>query len=318
MFLESFRITGSAVVQIILLAALGYFLVKKRLLNEEGLNAIGKLVIMAMLPMLIFSQLINNFSFSLYPKWWAFPLISILITIIALAVGGIFLKFIKGQEHKKQFLSLVVFQNSGYLPLALVGSLLPEDKQSPMFIYIFLFLLGFNIVMFSLGVHILTFEKAKKFEWKSLFSSPVIAVLLSLLLIYLKLNLFIPEIVLKPLVMVGNCTLPLAMLVVGASLAQIKLRHIDKKAMVFLAAAKLIILPVLGLIFLSIFKLPELIGLLVVMQLAMPAATTLSSLVVHYEKEDLLISQGIFFSHIISIITIPLFLSLYFAYTMLK
>jgi predicted permease len=64
--------------------------------------------------------------------------------------------------------------------------------------------------------------------------------------------------------------------------------------------------------------MPRLISLLILIQLAMPSATTLSVLVSHYKKEDLLISQGIFFSHITSIITIPLFLIIYFSRFMIQ
>ena len=318
MFWESFKITSSAVAQIFLLAALGYFLIKKNILGPEGLNALSRLVIEVTLPLMIFCQLIKDFSFTLYSNWWIFPLISIAITIAGLIVGALFTGFIRGHQHKLQFLSLVTFQNSGYLPLALVAALLPSDKIDPMFIYIFLFLLGFNLVMWSLGVHILSFTRAKKFELGSLFSPPVIATLVSLIFIFFGLNKFIPDTALKPLRMVGDCTLPLAMLVVGGNLASIHLGHIDKKAMSLMILAKLIILPVLGLWLVIKFKLPQLLGLLILMQLAVPSATSLSLIITHYKKEDLLISQGIFLSHIVSLVTLPLFLSLYFMLIMIK
>jgi len=318
MLLESFKITGSAVMQIFLLAALGYFLIKKNILGHEGLDALSRLAIEITLPIMIFCQLVKDFSFTLYSNWWIFPLISIAITIAGLIVGALFTGFIRGHQHKLQFLSLIAFQNSGYLPLALVAALLPSDKIDPMFIYIFLFLLGFNLVMWSLGVYILSFTRAKKFELGSLFSPPVIATLVSLILIFFSLNKFIPEAVLKPLRMVGDCTLPLAMLVVGGNLASIRLGHIDKKAMSLMILAKLIILPVLGLCLVIKFKFPELVGLLILMQLAVPSATSLSLIITHYKKEDLLISQGIFLSHIISLVTLPLFLSLYFTLIMIK
>ena len=318
MFLESFKITGSAVMQIFLLAALGYFLIKKNILGHEGLNALSRLVIEITLPLMIFCQLIKDFSFRLYSNWWIFPLISIAITITGLIIGSLFTLFIRGPQHKLQFLSLVAFQNSGYLVLALVAALLPQDKLDSMFIYIFLFLLGFNLVIWSLGVYILSFTRAKKFELGSLFSPPVIATLVSLIFIFFGLNKFLPLAVLKPLRMVGDCTLPLAMLVVGGNLASIHLGHIDKKAMSLAILAKLIILPLLGLGLVIKFKLPELVGLLILMQLAVPSATTLSLIVRHYKKEDLFISQGIFLTHIASLVTLPLFLSFYFALIMIK
>jgi len=213
---------------------------------------------------------------------------------------------------------LVAFQNSGYLPLALVAALLSKEKMDTMFIYIFLFLLGFNLVIWSLGVHLLTFTRAKKFELGSLFSPPVAATLFSLLFIYFGFSSNVPDFIFKPLKMAGDCTLPLALMVVGGSLARIPLRHIEKKAVFFMVLAKLIILPLLGFFLISVFKLPELIGLLVIIQLSMPSAVSLSVIIRHYKKEDLIISQGIFFSHILSIITLPLFLSLYFSITMIK
>lgn len=127
-----------------------------------------------------------------------------------------------------------------------------------------------------------------------------------------------PQAALNPLRLIGDCTLPLAMFVVGGNLAQIHLGRIDKKAIFFMILAKLVILPLLGLMLVLKFKFPELIGLLIMIQLSVPSATTLALITRHYKKEDLLISQGVFFSHIFSLITMPLFLSLYFALVMIK
>lgn len=318
MFLGSFKTTGLAVVQIFLLGAIGYFLVKKNILKDIGLDNLSRLVIEITLPILIFCQLIKDFSFNLYPDWWVFPLLSITITISGLAVGLIFSGFIKGLQNRLQFLSLNTFQNSGYLPLALAAALLPKDKVDAMFIYIFLFLLGFNLVMWSVGVYMLTFSRLKRFELGSLFSPPVIATVFSLVFIFFGFNQFVPQALLKPLRLVGDCTLPLAMFVVGGNLAQIRLHHIDKKAIFLLMLAKMIILPGLGLGLIIRSNLPALIGLLILIQLAMPSATSLSLIIRHYKREDLLISQGVFFSHVLSLITLPIFLSLYFMAVMIK
>ncbi|MBU3959046.1 MAG: AEC family transporter [Candidatus Omnitrophica bacterium] len=318
MFLESFKITGFAVGQIFLLAAIGYLLIKKNILNHQGLDALSKLVIGITLPLLIFCQLVKDFKFSLYPHWWVFPLLSIVITGAGLIAGAVFIGFIRGAQEKAQFLSLVTFQNSGYLPLGLIVALLPRDQAGTLLVYLFLFLLGFNLVIWSLGTYILSFHQRKRFELGSLFSPPVIAILFSLLFIFLGLDKFMPEALVKPLRLVGDCTLPLAMFVIGGNLAQIQLGKINKKAISLVFLAKLIILPLAGLLLILKFKLPQLLGLLILMELAMPPATSLSLITRHYKQEDLLISQGVFFSHILSILTIPLFLSLYFTLVMIK
>ncbi|MFA5157206.1 MAG: AEC family transporter [Candidatus Omnitrophota bacterium] len=318
MFLESVMTTVSAVIQVILMAGIGYFLVKRRVLDYEGIGTISRMTVELTLPVLIFCQLIKDFSFAQYADWWIFPLLSIAITLVGYAIGSLFIRFIQGEEHKKQFLGLTAFQNSGYLPLALIAGILPADKAEPMFIYLFLFLLGFNLVIWSFGVHLLSFDRTKKFELGSLFSPPVIATLFSLLVVFLGLNKFIPDFVIAPLKAVGNCTIPLSMIVVGGSLAQISLRKVVKKAMFLAVLVKMIILPALGLALVLILKLPELIGLLIVMELAVPSATNLSLIIRHYKKEDLLINQGVLFTHIVGIISLPFFLSLFFALNVVK
>lgn len=313
MFFNSFLVTGSAVFQIFLLGVIGYFLIKKNFLGNACLDSLSRLALDITLPLLIFCQLIREFSFSLYPNWWIFPILSIAVNISGLLAGLLFCGFFKQAEYRLQFLSTVTFQNSGYLPLALIAALLPAAKAGVMFIYLFLFLLGFNLVTFSFGVYMLTFAPAKKFQWASLFSPPVVVTLASLVIIFFGWNKFIPQAVLKPLRMLGDCTLPLSMLVVGGNLADIHLGRLDKKGLFFMSLAKLFILPLLGLLFIIKFKLPQLFGLLLLMELAMPPATSLSLIIRNYQKDDLFISQAIFVGHILSLISIPLFLIFYFA-----
>lgn len=318
MFLQSFNNISMAVIQAIVLAVIGYFLVKRKIIIDSGLDVLSRLVVEVTLPILIFCQLIKGFRFDIYPDWWIFPLMSLLITAAGLGLGAVSGRFIKSGQERRQFLSLIAFQNSGYLPLALVSSLFPKDKADTLFIYIFLFLLGFNLIVWSLGPYIISFRKSSKFELGSLFSPPVIATLLSLVFIFLGLNKFVPEFVLKPLKTAGECTVPLSMIIVGGNLAQIHLSKLNQKAVVLMILAKMIILPVLGFWFILNFRLPELIGLLIIMELAVPPATSLSVIMRHYKQEDILISQGIFFGHIASVITIPLFLGLYFAHFMVN
>jgi len=312
-FLESFRITGVAVLEIFLLGAVGYFLMKKEFLGAECLDNLSRLVINVTLPALIFVQLIEKFSFSAYPRWWIFPLASLAITLVGFAAGFLFSGLLRGETHRRQFISLAAFQNSGYLPLALVAALLPQEQVEVMFVYLFLLLLGFNLLIWSVGVRMLFSAKTGRLRAADIFTTPVLATIISLIAVFFGVDKFLPGFLTKPLRMVGDCTLPLAMFVVGGSLAQIRLRHIDRKALAFLLLAKLLILPSLGLFFALRFNLPELIGLLIVIQLAMPPATSLSLIIRRYGQEDLLISQGIFFGHLASIITLPLFLSLYFS-----
>jgi hypothetical protein len=287
-------------------------------LSAQGLSALSRILIQVIFPALIFSQLIRKFAFTIYPHWWIFPLISFAITLLSLGLAALCAWPIKERVSKEQFISLITFQNSGYLPLAMVAAIFSGEQLSAMFIYIFLFLLGFDLIFWSLGLHMLARNGEQKFKFSSMFSAPVIASLSSLLIIFFNLTKFIPQGVLLPIEMIANCTLPLAMFIVGGNIALIRLEHLDKAKVFWIVLNKLIILPVIGLVIVLFLKLPELLGFFVILQLAMPSATSLSLIISQYKKPDALISQGIFYSHIVSLITIPLFLSLYLALSVLK
>jgi len=318
MFLEHFRITTIAVSQIFLLAAVGFYLVRKGLLSERGIDELNLLVMNIALPAFIFYQFISDFSFNLFPNWWVYPLISLAITVISLIAGLLFLKFFIKEQEKLQFLTLVTFQNSGYLPLALVAALFPPATSRGLFIVIFLFLAGFNLLMFSLGPYILNFHKEKKLKAATLLSAPVLATLFSLFLVVSGIRNLFPVALLKPLRMLGDVTLPLALIVVGASLAQINLKDINKKAASILVLVKMVILPLAGLVILKALNIQGVLGLLILIQLSMPSAVSIITVLRAYKKEDILVSQGIFITHIAALVTIPAFLILYFSRFMIK
>ena len=297
--------------QIFFLGLIGFILARKKALSREGIAGLTLFLIGVTFPSLIFWQIITKFSFTLYPDWWIFSLASLVITALGLSAGFLFSQSLKDAQEKREFISLVGFQNSGYLPLALLGWLLPKGQLNVMLIYLFLFLLGFNLVIWSWGVYFLSARKLKHFSLGSLFSPPVIATLLGFAFISLKINWLIPKFILSPLEMLGNCSFPLAMIVVGATLAELApAKPLDKNIILKLILAKLVALPLLGLLFLNYFKLPYLMGLLIILELAMPSANSLAVIVKRYSQEERIISQGILITHIVSLLTLPVFLAL--------
>lgn len=311
--LLAFRVTFEAMFQIFLLGLCGYILTKKKIISSESLKLLSRLLIGLFFPCFIFVKLIVNFSFSAFPNWWIFPLISVIIIIIGFIVGNLFVKIDNSLEKfKKEFISLVTFQNSGYLPLILIALLLPPARQGRMFIYLFLFLLGFNLVFWSMGVFYLVRERGRRLELGSLFSPPVISMLVTLFLIAIGLKKFIPNFFIGTAKMFGDCALPLAILVVGGNLSQTAIRAKENFRQIFdLVIAKLLFLPMLFLALIFLIKPPYEIAFLLLLEGAVPSATSLSIIMRNYDRKDNIISQGIFWTHLISLLTIPIFLSLF-------
>lgn len=313
-----FKPIAYAMAQIFFLGLIGFLLVRRKILSEEGLEGLTDFFICVSFPALIFWQIITKFSFSQYPNWWIFPCLSLGITGLGLFVGYIFSLPLKDAQVRKECICLVGFQNAGYLPLVLLNRIVPQEQLAAMLIYLFLFLLGFNLVIWSWGVYFLSAHTLRSFSFKSLLSPPVVSILAAFILVWLNINKFIPALILYPLESLGNCSFPLAIVVIGASLAELHGLKKEKQALaitpesiLMVLLAKLVVLPLIGLALVGYFRIPRLLGFLIVLELAVPSATNLAIISRRYAQKDIIISRGIFLSHMVSLITLPVFLALF-------
>lgn len=311
-FYSFFGTTLRAIIELVLLGGVGFFLLRRRIISEEGLFTLSHLVVNLFLPLFMFTQIVTRFSFSAYPQWWIFPLLSVAISGVGYVFGLMAIKFDKIQvKYPQEFLGITSFQNSGYLPLPLVAALLGPQEAATMFIYIFLFLLGFNMTIFSFGMYLLAPTSTRRFDIKGVINPPVVATLTALVLVLVGVNRFVPPAILRPAEMLGHCTIPLSMLVVGGNLGMMKITGMDKKPMIHALLIKLLVLPLFFLGVLIVWRPPTLVGLLVMLQAAMPPAALLSVVCRAQDCEDKLITPSIVWGHLAAIVTVPLCLGLY-------
>lgn len=297
--------------QLFALGLLGFVLVRQKVVSSEGLNGLINFFITTAFPALILWEILSGFDPKACPYWWMFPLLSLAITAAGLLFGYLFSLRFRDGMLRREFISLSGFQNSGYLPLVLLKGILPPGELDQMLIYLFLFLLGFNLVIWSWGVYFLGARGSGRFHWGTLFSPPVIAVLAGLACVFSGIKGFIPEIALTTLGMVGKCSFPLAMIVVGGILAELLARAKFALApnLSRLILVKLFLLPLSGLVLLYFIRPPYLIGLLIILELAVPSGVNLAIITKKHSNPERLISQGLFFTHIISLLTLPFFLA---------
>ena len=122
----------------------------------------------------------------------------------------------------------------------------------------------------------------------------------------------ISPIVLKPIKILGDAALGVAMIVIGGNLSLSHLRRSNPVHMAGVVMIKLILLPTVALIVLYILKLNPLISFVAMIQACMPSSITISLISRNYDTKDQhFINQGIFATHCLSMITIPIFLGLY-------
>ena len=109
-----------------------------------------------------------------------------------------------------------------------------------------------------------------------------------------------------------GAAMAIAMIVIGGNLSLASFNRVAWTQVSGVVLIKLIVLPLITLLVLSILKLNPLISFVAIIQACMPSSITLSIIGRNYEIENQdFINQSIFFTHLLSMITIPIFLGFY-------
>jgi predicted permease len=306
------EIVAFAIVKITLIALLGYYLYKKNFVDEKILNFLIFFVINFAVPFLAFSHIIENLQPTAKPPLTVFIFLSIVIFFSSLAVATIF-SFRKKHQLKREFISVVSFQNCGYLPLNLALFMFERPLREQFITYTFLYILGFDIIFWSVGSFFIFRKKDEVFSLKSLFTPPIVGILLALLLVYSRTSRFVPQVIIGPLKMIGDTSFVLSMLILGCLLAKADIKSFYKNiAIIFQASLlRLVLLPLIFLIVILKIDISSLFGFFIIVQAAMPSAVSLPLLADLKKADSEFISQSVLFTHIFSIVTVPFWLGLY-------
>ncbi len=306
----SFQTSFTAVAQIFAVGAVGFFLVKRRLLNQESLKLLSVLSINVSFPFFIFNRIISNFDPVLQPHWWQFPFINVGLVMTGILVAGS-IAFFSRRKQPREWTAASVFHNAGYIPLLFI-TMLPGDQPKVLYPYVLLTILGFDTCLWSIGVWLVAYHRKATITWRNFINPPLIAMFTALIFVLLGWKGFFPDLVLKPVRIIGDSALALAILTIGGNLALTSFKEFQWKDVMGAVSLKLLLLPVLALILLRFVPVESTFGFILILQACMPTSITLSVIARYSDSpnQDFL-NQVIFLTHLLCILTIPIFLSLY-------
>ncbi len=236
----------------------------------------------------------------------------ILIAFVCAAATHIFGYIISRFTFKKQDIKrrgvysyAIIFSNAAFLALPLAKSVVGDEG----IFYSSVYVAVFNIFAFTLGIHEISGHEAK-IDLKRLILNPgSMSVIIGLPLYLLQLHL--PEIVIRPLELVGSCNSPLAMIVFGTFLANSQLKNLFmKKEIFFVSFLRLAVIP---MCMLGIFYLCGVRGALLTaltISSSAPTATNTAMYAAKYDNDTALGSELAAQSSILSIITMPVIVAL--------
>jgi len=275
---------------IFLIILLGYIIGKKKKINTQPLT---DLIVYITAPALIFTSItksnINLTDFTIIAS------VALGIIFIMFFLTYLIFKLTKSKMHGL-YLPMTVGNTSyiGY-PVALfafgvagLSRAVVYDMMTGLFLYTF-------------GIYLIHHKN----DIKEVFKIPLLyATVFGILFNILKITT--PNIIHKPLEMIGMITIPLALLILGYKLTEIKIKSAK---IAFLASIfKIGIGFILAIIITSIFNIQGLLRNIIILQSAMPAAVMSMILTAKYKRDAACTASIVLITTVISIATIPLIL----------
>lgn len=211
-------------------------------------------------------------------------------------------------------LALSSIPNAVYLSLPLGQALFP-DHFDQFATYTFLYFLGVNPLLWSIGKYLATSGKDEKLHFDSLITPPFISNILAVTLVFTGIHRQIPEFFIQPIEMLGQAAVPLANFILGAVLGGITLSWKPYwKDILRAVGVKLIGVPLVVVCTLQQFNLSfsnPLLAVFLVIQGATAPATNLILLVRKYGGDEKKISSVMLAAYITCILTLPLWISIW-------
>ncbi len=316
MFLQLFV----RVLSIFFIIFVGAFARKKKFLNDETTSTLATCITNFFYPALIVSSITSGFTIKSLISNWLLPAGTILIMGIGYLTGMTFIKFLSFDSKKQEntFLFQCTINNYVFLPLPIVAMLLGNTGVA----YLVFSSLGSEISVWTIGILGLTGNHFEKKAMKNLLSSPMVALVLSILIIFIRdhfvysgiiVNNFLKmilQMIGNSIDMFGKATVPLALFTAGSRMAHIKIHHIKTDKQLWLVFLRLVFIPAFACAVISLLPVSREIFLVLITVAIMPAAIASIILSDTYHADTEFASSSVLLTNIVSLLTIPLWLTL--------
>ena len=292
------------ILSIFVIMLIGFIAKKVKAVDAAFLRGLSAFMVNIALPFAFISSLDRSIPKSVLPELGVMALWSIGIHGASIAFAT--LAYRHFPENQRKVLSFItVFTNCAFMGLPVAQGL--AGTRGVMFASVYNLI--YMVLIYTYGISLFQ-EKADPDKWKKVVLNPgVIAILIGIVLWFLPFAL--PSFILESMGLMSKLQTPLAMFIVGANIANIRIEKIlPEKALLTAIAVRLIGIPlaVYGVIVLTGSKgiAPEIALVLT----AMPAGAQTVVMAEKLNGDSAFASEVVFATTLLSIITIPLFAGL--------
>jgi Predicted permeases len=283
-----------------ILIALGLLLKKLGIVGENGKKNITDLVIDVILPCNIIKSFLIEFNKDILMSFAEVLIISIMIQILCTILGRILYNHFEAPQ-KKCLQYATICSNAGFL-----GNPVAEGVFGSMGLsYASIFLIPQRIVMWSAGLSYFTESPDRKTLIKKVATHPcIIACAVGLILMLTQFQL--PSFLLSAVESLSSCNTAMSMLVIGMILAEVDLKAMFDKKVLYFTVFRLVLIPVIVFIPCLLLNMAPMVTGACVLLTAMPAGATTSILASKYEGDAVFATKVVVFSTVASLITTPI------------
>jgi len=288
------------IIVLFIIMAVGFYAKKKKFLNNIVDKGLSELLLNVTLPFMIVTSFNIKYEAEMVSNAQKILIYSFLIHISLIFISKIF--FFKAPKSKQQvFRFITIFSNVGFMGYPVLESIYGGTGV----FYAAIFNIAFNILVWTVGVMLFTGEKDFKSMRKAVANPAILAVIIGVILFAFSIKLPLP--IENAIKLVGSTTTPISMIIVGSMLAEMKFKDAFSDFSVYYATfVRLLIVPMIVYVVLKFLKVDDLLLNICVILQAMPAAVMAPLLAEKYGGDNLLASQCVFITTIVSAVTIPI------------
>ena len=242
--LKTFTYTLSPVIMLFVFMAIGFALVKSKILVPDSSKTLAKLETWVFCPALSFMTMANSFTLPKLAEHGTNLMFSVMLVVIMLTLGiSLAPIFIKKKCYERGIYQYALaFANFGYMGDPLVQALFGEEVLGAYK----LFCLPLSIAVYVWGIGVLTPGSGHGIASaiKRALNFPTISMLAGMLVGLTGAVNYIPEFAIDALDLLKACMGPVAMILAGTIVAKYDLRRLLKNKKVYVATAlRLSLLP---------------------------------------------------------------------------
>ena len=299
----------SQMIQLFMVISLGYFLFKVKILDVELNKKLTTLILSVTTPAMILSSVLSTTVTQKLEDVLFVFVIGTGVYIVLPILGLIIVKIMRvPMQQKGLYLFMTVFSNIGFMGFPVMKAIFGDEAV----FYTAIFNMIFNLLVFSVGTMMMGYGTGKrvKINPKQLLSPGVVASLVALFIYFIKLQ--VPTVISSTVSMIGDITTPMAMLLIGSTLANIPIKEVFNEVRVYpYTLIKQVIVPIIAFPILNmIIKDPLILGITLIM-ISMPVANSAVLFATQYDGDVSLAAKTVFMTTLLSIVTIPVIVALF-------